>query len=172
MPSPSPYRTLPVEQRLALVTRDIASNADSRNGYIARVVARGGGFRPSKLRQWPPEQLAREVVRHSLETPHDELGLMILLYVELEPAIQIAFLDAVGVAHDGGSMPSDLQPPFADAAAIACAAEKMVAQFGGDARRYLRTIALYNGDGWPGLGEIVAGWDDAVTGGRSLEGTG
>ena len=169
MPSPSPYRTLPVEQRLVLVTHDIASNADSRNGYISRVVARGGGFRPSKLRQWPPEQLAREVVRHNLETPHDELGLMILLYVELEPAIQIAFLDAAGVAHESGSMPADLQPPFADAATIARAAERVVAEFGADAHRYLRTIALYNGEGWPGLGEIVAGWGDPANHERSLE---
>jgi hypothetical protein len=159
MPNHSPYRTLPVDRRIALVTHDIASNRDSRNGYIGQIVARGGGFRPEKLRKWPPEQLAREVVRHNLETPHDELGLMIALYVELEPAIQIAFLDAAGVAHDKGSIAPELEPPFADAAAVNAAARGLVDQFGDDARRYLRTIALYNGDGWPGLGDFVAGWE-------------
>ena len=159
MPNHSPYRTLPTDRRIALVTHDIANNRDSRNGYIGRIVARGGGFRPEKLRKWPPEQLAREVVRHNLETPHDELGLMIALYVELEPAIQIAFLDAAGVAHDKGSIAPELAPPFADAVAVNTAAGGLVEQFGDDARRYLRTIALYNGDGWPGLDVLVGGWE-------------
>ena len=159
MAIPSPYRTLPTDRRIALVTHDIANNRDSRDGYVARIVARGGGFRPDKLRKWPPGQLAREVVRHNLETPHDELGLMIALYVELEPAIQIAFLDAAGVAHDNGSIAPDLEPPFADAGAVTSAARGLVEQFGDDARRYLRTIALYNADGWPGLGNLVGEWE-------------
>jgi len=159
MTIPSPYRTLPTDRRIALVTHDIANNRDSRDGYVARIVARGGGFRPDKLRKWPPGQLAREVVRHNLETPHDELGLMIALYVELEPAIQIAFLDAAGVAHDKGSIAPELAPPFADAGAVSAAARGLVEQFGDDARRYLRTIALYNADGWPGLGEFISDWE-------------
>jgi hypothetical protein len=159
MPTLSPYRTLPADRRISLVAHDIASNRDSRDGYIGRIVARGGGFRPEKLRKWPPEQLAREVVRHNLETAHDELGLMIALYIELEPAIQIAFLDAAGVAHQEGSMAAELEPPFADAVVIENAAQGLVDRFGDDARRYLRTIALYNADGWPGLGDIVGEWE-------------
>lgn len=159
MPNLSPYRTLPVERRISLVAHDIARNRDSRNGYVDRIVARGGGFRPEKLRKWQPEQLAREVVRHNLETAHDELGLMILLYVELEPAIQITFLDASGVAHENGSIPADLEPPFADALVVAHAAGSLVETYGDDARRYLRTIALYNGEGWPGLADMVSGWE-------------
>jgi hypothetical protein len=159
MPNHSPYRTLPTDRRIALVTHDIAHNRDSRDGYIGRIVARGGGFRPEKLRKWPPEQLAREVVRHNLETAHDELGLMIALYVELEPAIQIAFLDAAGVEHDKGSIAPELAPPFADASAVSAAARGLLEQFGDDARRYLRTIALYNGDGWPGLSDLVVEWE-------------
>ena len=156
MPTPSPYRTLPADRRISLVAFDITRNRESRDGYIARIVARGGGFRPEKLRKWPPEQLAREVVRHNLETPHDELGLMIALYVDLEPEIQVAFLDAAGVVHDQGVMAADLEPPFAEAGAVKRAAEAVIERFGDDARRYLHTIALYNGDGWPGLAEMLA----------------
>jgi hypothetical protein len=155
MAIPSPYRTLPVERRIALVTHEITNNRQSRDGYIGRIVSRGGGFRPEKLRKWPADQLAREVVRHNLETFQDELSLLVLLYVELEPAIQTAFLDSLGVAHEKGSIPEGLEPPFAEAAKIAVAAESLVAKFGDDARRYLRTIAMYNGEAWPGLGEIV-----------------
>ena len=152
----SPYRTLPVERRIALVTHEITNNRQSRDGYIARIVSRGGGFRPEKLRKWPADQLAREIVRHNLETFQDELGLLVLLYVELEPAIQTAFLDLLGVAHENGSIPEGLEPPFAEAAKIRAGADTLVAQFGDDARRYLRTIAMYNGEAWPGLEDWLA----------------
>lgn len=155
----SPYRTLPAERRLALVTHEIANNRQSRDGYIMRIVSRGGGFRPEKLRKWPADQLAREVVRHNLESFQDELGLMVLLYVELEPEIQVTFLDALGVEHTNGSIPEGLEPPFADAVRIREAATALVGTFGDNAQRYLRTIAMYNAEAWPGLTDVVAGWD-------------
>lgn len=154
----SPYRTLPAETRLALVSHQITKDRPSRDGYILRIVSRGGGFRPEKLRKWPADQLAREVVRHNLETFQDELSLMVLLYVDLEPQIQMHFLDALGVQHVNGSIPEGLEPPFADAPRIAAAADGLLAEFGDDGRRYLRTIAIYNGEAWPGLPEIVKGW--------------
>jgi hypothetical protein len=161
MPAVTPYRTLAPARRLALVTHDITHNRPSRDGYISRIIARGGGFRADKLRRWPPEQLAREVVRHNLETAQDELNLLVALYVELEPQLQITFLDAAGVAHDAGSIAESLPLPYADADHVRGAATALIADHGGDARRYLRTIALYNGDAWPGLAELVA--DDAGT---------
>ena len=156
MPSPSPYRTLPTAQRLALVTHDITTSREARDTYIRTIVARGGGFRPEKLRKWPAEQLAREVVRHNLEGPQDELRLLVVLYVELEPAIQITFLDALGVTHENGSIPEGLAPPFADAAKIRTADGELMEKHGDDARRYLRTIAIYNDAAWPGLMEMMA----------------
>lgn len=156
MPAATPYRTLSPAQRLVLVTHDISHNRPSRDGYISRIVARGGGFRADKLRRWPAEQLAREVVRYNLETPQDELNLLVALYVELEPQLQIAFLDAAGVSHDGGSIPDSLALPYADADRVRRAADALITQHGDDARRYLRTIALYNGDAWPGLLDRVA----------------
>jgi hypothetical protein len=156
MATVTPYRTLPAPRRLALVTQDIAGSREARDAYVRAMVARGGGFRPEKLRKWPADQLAREVVRHNLESPHDELRLMVLLYVELEPALQIEFLDATGVRREGASIPEDLEPPFAEASRIRVAAESLVAKHGDEARRYLRTIALYNGDAWPGLAEALS----------------
>jgi hypothetical protein len=156
MANPTPYRTLPAAQRLTLVAHDITANRDARDTYIRAIVARGGGFRPEKLRKWPGDQLAREVVRHNLETPHDELRLMIILYVELEPALQIEFLDATGVPHEGASIPDNAEPPFAEASRIRSSAERLIEKHGDDARRYLRTIAIYNSEAWPGLLEFIA----------------
>ena len=118
-------------------------------------MARGGGFRAEKLREWPPEQLAREVCRYGLETLQDELSLLQSLYVELEPGLQIAFLEAAGVPHDGSMIPEDLKTPFADVATVRKAALALLEQHGEDARHYLQTIALYNTDAWPGLTALL-----------------
>lgn len=162
MPLASPYRSLPATRRIGLVAHDITSSRESRDSYIRRIVARGGGFRAEKLREWPADQLAREIVRHGMETLQDELGLLQTLYVELEPGLQIAFLEAAGVPHNGAMIPDDLKLPFADAASVRRAALALLEQFGDDARHYLRTIALYNTDAWPGLTVLLVELEPVV----------
>ena len=124
---------------------------------VTRMASRGGGFRHATLLQWPAEKLAREIVRTGAESADDELNLLNLLYVEFEPEIQAAFLDAAGVAHTNGQMPEVLQPPFASAAAVAKGATAVIERFGENGQHYLVTIAKYNADGWPGLNAVLAG---------------
>lgn len=152
----TPYRTLSAERRTALVAHAVAADPQLRASFAQRVVARGGGFRAATVRQWPTVQLAREVVRRSLETPQDEFALLHTLFVDLEPEVQIAFLDAAGVRHDAGKIPEDLTPPLAEAAAVRRAAEAVLGRFGDDGRRYLATIALYNAEAWPGIDAALA----------------
>jgi hypothetical protein len=156
MATPSPYRSLPAAQRLALVTHAVKSSREARAIYAQRLMARGGGFRPVTLQSWPADKLAREVVRTNAETAADELDLLQLLYVELEPAIQSSFLDAAGVAHENGRMGEELTPPYADADAVRRAAAVVRERHGADGERYLRTLARYSREGWPGIDEIVA----------------
>lgn len=151
----SPYRALPPGRRLALMTHALNADRAVRNAYVQRLVARGGGFRAETLKKWPVDQLAREIIRRNVEGPQDELQLLLLLYVEIEPIYQTTFLEATGVPHDGANIADDLPTPFADQATVRKAAEALMAQFGDDARHYLRTIALYNGAAWPGLAELV-----------------
>ena len=155
MPMLSPYRSLPPARRLALVTHALNADRGVRNAFVQRLVARGGGFRAETLKKWPVDQLAREIIRRNGETAQEELQLLLLLYVEMEPAFQTTFLESTGVAHDGANIADDLPVPFADAATVARAAESLIAQFGDDAKHYLRTIAMYNGAAWPGLAELV-----------------
>ena len=154
--TPSPYRTLPQARRAALVTHAIANRREARAAYVQRLVARGGGFRAVTLQSWPAERLAREVVRLNAETPHDELDLLHLLYVELEPAIQITFLDAAGVPHDNGVMAESLEAPYADADAVRRGAAAVRAAHGADGVRYLRTLARYSPEAWPGVADEAA----------------
>jgi hypothetical protein len=154
MRNPSPYRSLPAEKRVALVKHMIASGKEGRALYIQRLAARNG-FRPVTLQQWPPDKLAREVVRTRAETNDDELSLLHLLYVELEPAIQSTFLDAAGVAHENGVMADDLEAPYANEDAVKRGVAAVRAQHGDDGERYLRTLARYSADGWPGITTLI-----------------
>jgi hypothetical protein len=155
MTNPSPYRSLPPERRLALVLHAIKTSREARALYSQRILARGGGFRAVTLNAWPAEKLAAEIVRLKAEQPQDELDLLHLLYVQLEPAIQIDFLDTARVAHDRGVMPEDLKAPFADEAAVRLAADKVMEQHGADGARYLHTLARYSAAGWPGIEAVV-----------------
>ena len=156
MATPSPYRSLPPERRVALVTHAVKSSREARALYVQRLVARGGGFRAVTLQSWPVDRLAREIVRMKAETAQDELDLLQLLYVDLEPAIQATFLDAAGVPHENGRMPDDLEPPYADADAVRRAAPVTRDQHGEDGMRYLRTLVRYSREGWPGIEAVVA----------------
>jgi hypothetical protein len=155
MANPTPYRTLPAEKRIALVTHAIHASRDARMLYIQRLIARGGGFRAVTLQSWPAEKLARELVRMKAEQPQDELDLLHLLYVQLEPAIQKTFLDAAGVAHENGVMPEDLQQPFADEEKVRLASNAVMEQYGVDGARYVRTLARYSAAGWPGVEQVA-----------------
>ncbi|HZF68368.1 MAG TPA: hypothetical protein VEZ47_10050 [Gemmatirosa sp.] len=156
MPGPSPYRSLPPERRVALVTHAVRASREARALFTQRLVARGGGFRAATLHGWPVDRLAREVVRTNAETAHDELDLLQLLYVELEPAIQSTFLDAAGVTHAGGKIPDELATPYADEAGVRRGAEAVREAHGADGVRYLRTLDRYAREAWPGITEVVA----------------
>ncbi len=159
MAKSTPYRSLTAETRLRLVSHAMATHKEARALYAQRLVARGGGFRAVTLRTWPVEKLAREIVRLGAENAQDELELLQLLYVDLEPAIQITMLDAAGVGHEGGVITEGLEPPFTDAASVARGAAAVNAAHGEDGLRYLRTRVRYNLAAWPGLDEVLAGID-------------
>lgn len=158
MATPSPYRSLPAERRIALVTHVIKASREGRAIFVQRMVARGG-FRAITLQQWPAEKLASEVVRTKAETSNDELDMLHLLYVELEPAIQTTFLDTAGVKHEGGKMSDDLASPYADAAAVERGALAVRERHSEDGMRYLRTLVRYSAKDWPGIDSVIARLD-------------
>ncbi len=155
----SPYRSLPSAKRAALVAHAISQHKDARARFAQRLAARGGGFRASAVQAWPVNRLAREVVRLNAENATDELELLQLLYVELEPAIQILFLDTAGVAHENGVIDETLEPPFAGSAAVMAGARAVQQQFGDDGMRYLQALVRYGGNAWTDIGEHVAALD-------------
>jgi hypothetical protein len=155
MANPTPYRTLTRERRIELVTRMIDSGREGRALLVQRLASKTG-FRPATLQSWPADKLAREIVRTRAETPQDELSLLHLLYVEVDPSIQITFLDAAGVSHDNGVMPDDLESPYANMDGVKRGIDAVRAIHGEDGERYLRTLSRYSADGWPGISDTTA----------------
>ena len=155
----SPYRSLPSAKRVALVAHAISQHKDARARFAQRLAARGGGFRASAVQAWPVDRLAREVVRLNAENATDELELLQLLYVELEPAIQILFLETAGVSHENGVIDEALEPPFANSAAVMSGARAVHQQFGEDGLRYLQALVRYGSNAWPDIAEHVAALD-------------
>lgn len=154
MATPSPYRSLPAARRVALVTALIRASRPARATFVQRLMSRGG-FRPTTLQQWPAEKLAAEVVRTKSETANDEFDLLHFLYVTLEPAIQITFLDAAGVPHEGSDIADEATTPYTDAAGVERGASAVRAAHGEDGERYLRTLARYASEAWPGIHDLV-----------------
>src|SRR5512133_243635 len=155
-PASSPYRALPTARRVALVTHAMSASRDTRALYIQRLVARGGGFRAATLKSWPVDRLAREIVRMNADSASDEVDLLQLLYVDLEPTIQSTFLDAAGVPHENGRIGDETEPPYTDAAGVRRGAAAVRERHGDDGAHYLRTIARYNRDAWPGIDDVIA----------------
>ncbi len=155
MAQTSLYRSLPADRRLAIVTHLLTTRKESRALFIARIVARGGGFRAVTVSGWSRDQLAREIVRLNAQSASDEIDLLQSLYLEMRPEIQIAFLDAAGVKHEGGSIDEKLEVPYTSAEMVAKAAGVVRAQFGEDGLHYLRTIARFNGVAWPGIDALI-----------------
>lgn len=155
MPTPSPYRSLPAARRVALVQTAVTLHKDARVKFAQRLVSRGGGFRAATVLGWPADRLAREVVRLGAESASDELELLQLLYVDLEPAIQMTFLDAVGVAHEKGVIPESAEPPYGTAEAVAAGVAAVRAAHGEDGERYLAALVKYNAEAWPGITDAV-----------------
>jgi hypothetical protein len=152
---PSPFKSLPAERRLALVQEALAKHKGAKALYAQRIAAKGGGFRAATLVSWSAERIAKESLRLGALTPQDELELLQLLYVDLEPKYQITFLDTLGVAHENGVIPEDLEAPYAASDAVVRGAEAVLAAHGDEGRHYLRTLVVYNLSAWPGLDTVV-----------------
>ena len=134
----------------------IVNHKGARALYAQRLVAKGGGFRAATLMSWAPDRLAKEIVRLNAETAQDELELLQLLYVDVDPSIQITFLEAAGVGHENGVINEGLEAPFASTDAVAQGAAAVLAAHGDDGRHYLQVLVRYNLAAWPGLESAVA----------------
>ena len=151
----SPFKSLPMERRQWLVGQALTKHKGAKALYAQRIAAKGGGFRAATLISWPAEKVGKEALRIGALTAQDELELLQLLYVDLEPQYQVTYLDAAGVTHENGVLPEDLEAPYTDADGVRKGAEAVLAAHGDAGRHYLRTLVVYNLAAWPGLDAVV-----------------
>ena len=150
----SPFKSLPMERRQWLVSQALTKHKGAKSLYAQRIAAKGGGFRAATLMSWPAEKVGKEALRLGALTAQDELELLQLLYVDLEPQYQVTYLDAAGVTHENGVLPEDLEAPYTDADGVRKGAEAVLAAHGDAGRHYLRTLVVYNLAAWPGLDAV------------------
>lgn len=153
--TPSPFKALPADRRSWLVQQALTRHKGAKALYAQRIAAKGGGFRVATLLSWSAERIGKEALRLGALTPQDELELLQLLYVDLEPQYQVTFLNAIGVAHENGVIPDDLEPPYGERDAVLRGAEAVLGAHGDQGRHYLRTLVVYNLPAWPGLDSVV-----------------
>lgn len=153
---PSPFKSLSADRRSWLVQQALVKHKGAKALYAQRIAAKGGGFRVATLLSWPADRIGKEALRLGALTPQDELELLQLLYVDLEPQYQITFLDTIGVTHENGVIPDDLEPPYGERDAVVRGAEAVLAAHGDEGRHYLRTLVVYNLPAWPGLDSVVS----------------
>ena len=58
--------------------------------------------------------------------------------------------------HDNGKIPEELQAPYADEAGVKRAVAAVRAKHGEEGERYLKTLARYATDAWPGIATAIA----------------
>ena len=107
------WKALSPEERVAAIT---AALADDENRWVKTTtraaVASAIKFRPQTVATWPRQKLVTEAAR----VPIDDVQLLSAFLVDLHLGtrrpMMAAFLDAVGVKHDGGRIDTEASGPI------------------------------------------------------------
>jgi hypothetical protein len=120
-----------------------------------QAIARQLRFRPQSVMKLGPAKLARHLAAmHTVPEPLASRALVVYHLASRRPMLG-AFLDSLGVAHDGGVITeSPKQPPDRDR--LREAAASLLAAFpADDVRVYLHTLALQDPAVWGALAPIA-----------------
>lgn len=119
-------------------------------------IARALNFRSKSVQSLPVERRARALAR--LPDVSDAVATRILIahHFRSKRPLMGAFLDALGVAHDNGSITDDEGIPAPDAEKLAAAVEAVRSGFpDADVTLYLRTLLALDEDTWKNLAGLV-----------------
>ncbi len=100
-------------------------------GFLGKtLVDRMGGFRLATVLGWDNERLASMASRQQIDGPAILRSAIIAFHMHHRPELQIAFLDRLGLPHDGGRMNADgYESPAASPQQVHDAADYLLEQF-------------------------------------------
>lgn len=155
------WKALSPDERVAAIT---AALADDENGWVkttTRVaVASAIKFRPQTVATWPRQKLVTEAAR----VPIDDVQLLSAFLVDLHLGtrrpMMAAFLDAVGVKHDGGRIDTEASGPIeVTPERLRTAADDLASRYPLDeVVTYFLTLLLQDAETWGG----TIGWLESL----------
>jgi hypothetical protein len=156
------WKALTPEERTAAIT---AALADDENGWVkttTRVAVAGAiKFRPQTVATWPKQKLVAEAARVPLDDVQLLSAFLVDLHLGTRRPMMAAFLDAVGVKHDGGRIDTEASGPIeVTPEQLRAAADDQACRFPRDeVVTYFLTLLLQDAETWGG-GAI--GWLESL----------
>ena len=155
------WKHLPPDERLAATTAFVKESPAELAGVALGALVKARHMRPQAARKLPPEAQAR--ILASVLDPGEPLaqGLLVSLHLAERRALLAAFLDALGLPHEGGLLKeeADQAPPVSEAAARQAIAA-LTAFPPEQVRTYVNTLWLQDPERWAVLenaGDWIAG---------------
>lgn len=150
------WKDLPPERRVA-AAEALWRDADAVEQQVEAVVllARRLNFRAKSVQTLSTEQRARHLAR-IMDVSDSLAGRALVAYhFDIERPLMVAFLDALGVAHEEGLITAETLPP-PDRAQLTVAIDKVRAAFPSDAvDLYLQTLVALDADTWTNLDPLL-----------------
>ncbi|HVC18681.1 MAG TPA: hypothetical protein VNE16_01285 [Vicinamibacterales bacterium] len=149
------WRRLSDERRLAAAR---AFWADTESGkeqlQAVNAIAQQKKFRPRTVLALPDDRKARYLASMPMLSEPLAARALVSYHLEAQRPMMAAFLDALGIAHDGGAITDEqLQAP--DAAALAAAVRTLASSYPReDVALYLSTLLCQDPLVWAGLAEL------------------
>jgi hypothetical protein len=148
------WKALTPEEKAQAIS---ACLSDDENGWVKATtrtaVAAALKFRPQTVATWPKDKLISEAVRLPLDDAQLLSAYIVDLHLGHRRPMMGAFLDLLGITNDDGRIDSETtEVPEQDAAAVAKAADALVAKFPPDeVVTYFLTLLLQDAAVWGGL---------------------
>lgn len=155
------WRDMPLEKRVqaaAAFWRDTESpEIAAQHAEAVGSIARRMNFRTRSVLALPVERRAKHLAQLPDVSDAIATRALIAYHFDAQRPLMAAFLDALGIAHDNGLISDEAVPPPA-ATAIATAVQTVRTGFpSDDVDRYLKTLAVLDGDTWANLEGFFAG---------------
>ena len=147
------WKTLSPDEKNLAAAEMVKDPTPLIRASVVAVVADARKMRPIAARKLPPEVQAKIVA--TVRDPGEVLASSLLVALHLGPRkpMLIAFLDALGLAHEDGVLKDDSSTPISlEALKKACAA--LASESPSAVRIYLNTLWLQDPDRWANAKDV------------------
>jgi len=152
------WKTMTADQRSAAA--DAFWNEDQADIQMQHMeaivsIARRMNFRPKSVQALPLERKAKMLAQMGEVSDSIATRALISYHFTTKRDLMGAFLDAVGIPHDKGTIAEESGPP-PPADKLAAAIKQVRANFpAADVDLYLRTLSALDGETWAGMDEAI-----------------